>query len=138
MNYGNVMFPCYADNQDYGYFDGDAVDLELPDGTVKVLIEGIERVVIDSFITDAEYLKVDVKYFIDDSINEISFNNNNVLEEPGISYRKSEPLSQNDLLIKQKDDIIADMKYTIETLKKSLEIKDKMISLLETLNMQKR
>jgi transcriptional regulator with XRE-family HTH domain len=86
----------------------------------------------------ADYLKVDIKYFIDDTINEISFNNNNVLEEPGITYRRSEPLSQNDLLIKQKDDIIADLKYTIESLKKNLESKDKMIDILENLNLNRK
>lgn len=86
----------------------------------------------------ADYLKVDLKYFIDNNINEISFNKDNVLQEPYSSSSKPEPISQNDLLIKQKDDIISDLKYTIESFKKSLELKDRMIDLFEGISLHRK
>jgi ATP-dependent Lon protease len=45
--------------------------LRLPDGTVKVLIEGKRRARIESFVDDDKFFKVKVKVFPEDTIDEL-------------------------------------------------------------------
>ncbi len=81
---------------------------------------------VSTLINIAKVLNVDIAYLVKPE-TQANYPDNKLVNEKTVPYGSCDGCNQREELLRQKDEIISDLKYMIESLKLSLEQKDKII-----------